>query len=281
MTRRKGKQAKAKEVLERLDAEINALTEIVDGRPAHGKARQEIDSGLRELVSRGEMLLRDLDPARWPRFVFDPGDPAVVGRFIALALIAQERVPLAGIEPFHGSGVYALYYKGGFDAYAPIRGTETPIYLGKTDPRSDTARTPIEQGTKLYTRLKEHRGNIGKAADTLDVADFDCRFLVVQTGWQGAAETYLINLFRPVWNSETDICYGLGKHGDKASTRANRRSPWDTLHPGRKWAGSEELEDARPSEKILADLKAHFSTGTIYRNMDRLLKSFVDELRQL
>ena len=36
----------------------------------------------------------------------------------------------------------------------------------------------------------------------------------VQSHWQGAAEGYLINLFRPVWNNETDVCYGLGKHGD-------------------------------------------------------------------
>ncbi len=281
MTRRRGKQAKAAEVLERLDAELGALTEIVDTRPPRGKARREVDTKLRELVTRGETLLRDLDPVGRPRFVFDPGDPAVVGRFIALALIAQERMPLAGVQSFHGSGVYALYYQGAFDAYAPISGTETPIYVGKADPRADTARTPIDQGTRLYMRLNDHRRNIGKAATTLDVADFDCRFLVVQTGWQAAAETYLIDLFRPAWNSETDICYGLGKHGDAPSTRANRRSPWDTLHPGREWAWRGELEDARPRERILADLAAHFSGGTIYPDADRLLKGFIDELRQL
>ena len=29
---------------------------------------------------------------------------------------------------------------------------------------------------------------------------------------------------------------GIGKHGDDAGTRANERSRWDTLHPGRDWA---------------------------------------------
>ena len=282
MTRREGKQAEAKEVLERLDAEINALIEIVDGRPPRGKARQEIDSGLRELVSRGETLLRDLDPIRWPQFMFDPGDPAVVGRFIALALIAQERAPLASVQSFHGSGVYALYYKGEFAAYAPIGKTETPIYVGKADPRVDTARTPFEQGARLHGRLNDHRRNIGKAGTTLDIADFDCRFLVVQTGWQGAAETYLIRLFQPVWNSETDICYGLGKHGDAPSTRSNRRSPWDTLHPGREWAWRDPtMRDATPRKEILSKLSSHFSTGTIYRTVDEILMGFIAELQQL
>ena len=281
MTRRRGKRIKATEVLERLDAELGALSEIVGNRPPRGKARQEVDSKLRELVTRGETLLRDLDPVRQPRFVFDPGDPAVVGRFIALALIAQERMPLVGVQSFHGSGVYALYYNGQFAAYVPISGTETPIYVGKADPKSDTARTPVDQGTRLYSRLNDHRRNIGKAETTLDIADFECRFLVVQTGWQTAAEAYLIDLFQPAWNSETDICYGLGKHGDAPSTRANRRSPWDTLHPGRDWAGSGDLEDARPRKRILHDLAAHFSGGTTYSDVDPLLKSFIDELRQL
>ena len=282
MTGRKGKQAEAREVLEQLDAEISALKKLVDGRPPRGKARQEIDSKLRELVLRGETLLRDLDPTREPRFAFDPGDPAVVGRFIALALIAQESAPLADIQSFHGSGVYALYYKGEFAAYAPISGTETPIYVGKADPKAETARTPIDQGTRLYNRLNDHRRNIGKAKTTLDIADFDCRFLVVQTGWQTAAETYLIDLFRPAWNSETDICYGLGKHGDAPSTRANRRSPWDTLHPGREWAWSDpNMEDARSRTRILADLSHHFSKGKIYADENEMLNGFIEELRQL
>ena len=44
----------------------------------------------------------------------------------------------------------------------------------------------------------------------------DCRFLIVRTGWQGAAEDFLIELFSPVWNNETGICYEFGKHEDSA-----------------------------------------------------------------
>ena len=92
----------------------------------------------------------------------------------------------------------------------------------------------------------------------------------------------MINLFRPVWNSEVDICYGIGKHGDAPSTRANLRSPWDTLHPGRDWAWRDpSMGDARSREQILADLASHFLKSEIYRDVDEILKSFIAELRQL
>lgn len=282
MKRRRNWSVAVTEVLERLDAELIELTEIASERQPSGATRRRIDSRLRALVERAETLSRDLDPIRQPDFVFDPGNPAVVGRFIALAMIAQRRVPLPAIERFYGSGVYALYYSGSFDAYAPISGSETPIYVGKADPQSETAKTPIDQGVRLFTRLKDHLRSIGKAVETLDVADFDCRFLVVQSGWQGAAEDYLISLFKPVWNNETDICYGLGKHGDAPSTRANQRSPWDTLHSGRDWAWRDpNMEDARPRERILSDLAIHFSKDTIYRDVDEILKNFIAGLRQL
>lgn len=282
MTRRQGSRNPVADILGRLKDDLNALIETTSANQPSATARRQLDAELRALITRADALLRDLDPIHYPHFMFDPGDPAVVGRFIALAMIAQPRVPLSAVERFYGSGIYALYYKGDFPAYVPISGTETPIYVGKADPQSDTAKTSMEQGDRLSNRLKDHLRNIRKAEDTLNVADFECRSLVVQSGWQGAAEDYLIHLFRPVWNNETDICYGLGKHGDDPSTRANLRSPWDTLHPGRDWAWRDpNMGDARPRDKILADLGEHFSTGTIYRDLDQILKGFIDELRQL
>src|SRR5262249_46995737 len=148
-------------------------------------------------------LLDRLDPVAQPSSVFDPGNPKVVGRFVSLALVAQNRVPLADIPKFYGSGVYAIYYKGSFPLYRPLSATETPIYVGQAAPASNHARTPREQGQRLSSRLSDHRKNIGKAESTLILNDFECRSLVVQTGWETAAEDYLIHLFRPIWNSET------------------------------------------------------------------------------
>ena len=44
---------------------------------------------------------------------------------MALALVAQPKQPLATVANFYGSGVYAIYYRGSFAAYAPLANTES------------------------------------------------------------------------------------------------------------------------------------------------------------
>lgn len=202
-----------------------------------------------------------------------------MGRFVALALVAQTRHPLAEIPKVYGSGVYAIYYRGEFPLYAPWAQSETPLYVGQAAPADRNARSATDQGPRLSARLNEHRKNIVKANTTLDVGDFDYRSLVVQSGWETAAEDYLIHLFRPLWNSETNIVYGLGKHGDAATTRANKRSPWDTMHPGRVWA-VDTTADAKTPEKIFQEVGEHAHTHRIYADLEAVLVSFLDELRQ-
>lgn len=270
------------EIVARLRQDLDALIAAANDTPPSSTARRQLDAGIRDLMARMDAMLRGLDPVQQPHFVFDPGNPAVVGRFIALAMIAQPRVPLSNVSRFYGSGIYAIYYIGDFTPYSPIKNTETPIYVGKADPETDTAKKPIEQGEKLSGRLKDHLRNIKKAESSLGIKDFEYRSLVVQSGWQGAAEDYLIHLFKPIWNNETNICYGLGKHGDDPNTRANLRSPWDTLHPGRDWAHrGPNMKDACTREQILANLERHFSTVKIYPALEEVMRGFIEELRQL
>lgn len=243
--------------------------------------RRKIDAEIRAVISGLETLLREIDPVRQPISVFDPSNPKIIGRFIALALVAQKRQPISDVPTFYGSGVYAIYYKGDYKLYQPIARSETPIYVGQAAPATNTARTPMEQGDRLARRIAEHSKNIGRATTTLKLSDFECRALVVQSGHETAAEDYLIHLFRPIWNSETKILFGLGKHGDAAETRANKRSPWDTLHPGREWAGNKKLEDARTQAQITTDLQAHFKAHPAFKDVDQVLKEFVEELRQV
>ncbi len=267
-----------------LEAEIAALRAkiaqlwLADSAPLSAHARRKLDADLRQLVKELDDAVRRLDPIAMPSAIFDPSSPKVVGRFTALAMAAQVRHPLAEMGKFYGSGVYAIYYRGDFPVYAAISGTETPIYVGQAAPALQGARSPRDQGPRLSDRLNEHRKNIAKATTTLDIADFDARYLVVQSGWETAAEDYLIHLFKPIWNSETNILYGIGKHGDDAVTRANKRSPWDTLHPGRKWAAG-STEDARSVEQIARDLSDHFTRWTPFRDTGTLLEAFFDELR--
>lgn len=241
------------------------------------KARQAIV----DAVSGLDEIRAKLDPIREPPGIFDPASPSLVGSFVGVGLIAQERVPLDSVNAFYGSGVYAIYYNGPHPDYQPLVGTQHPIYVGKADPESAVARRPQEQGTGLYKRLNnDHARSIRKATTTLAISDFSCRFLVVQSGWQTAAEDYLISLFTPIWNDETNICWGLGKHGDAAETRGNKRSPWDTMHPGRMWAGNEILEDSKPIPTIQSELAAHFVANPPFKETEDILKRFYAALKQ-
>lgn len=262
-----------------LRASLEQLCEDASDASLSNAKRKRLESQIKQAIDELAALLAKLDPIAQPTSMFDPSNPKVVGRFVALAMVAQDRHPLSQIPRFYGSGVYAIYYTGPFPAYRPISRTETPIYVGQASPSVSNARTPIEQGAKLCGRLSDHRKNIGKAASTLDLNDFEFRSLVVQSGWETAAEDYLIHLFRPIWNSETNILYGLGKHGDSATTRANKRSPWDTLHPGRSWAAA-STEDAKTLGQINADLVRHFATHPAYSTIESVIASFVAELRQ-
>jgi hypothetical protein len=263
-----------------LRANLDRLVEQTASTTLTAPKRRALEKEIRGVIDELGSFLNTLDPIRQPTAVFDPSNPKVVGRFVSLALVAQQRHPLAEIPRFYGSGIYAIYYKGQFPLYAPISGSETPIYVGQAAPAINNARTPMEQGPRLCARLSDHRKNIALATTTLDLADFEFRSLVVQSGWETAAEDYMIHLFRPIWNNETKILFGLGKHGDDATTRANKRSPWDTLHPGRKWAVASK-EDARSPATIETDLANHFQEYPVFPDIEHVLTSFLDELRQV
>jgi hypothetical protein len=225
--------------------------------------------------------MENLDPIKHPGFVFDPSNPNVVGRIVGITMIAQPRKPLTAVERFYGSGVYAIYYAGTLPTYSAISKREHPIYVGKADPADPASKTAFEQGEKLSGRLNEHRKNIVKAAASLRLEDFEYRALVVQSGWQNAAESYLIDLFKPIWNNEVGICYGFGKHGDAPETRANLRSPWDTLHHGRDWAHRDpNMMDARPKAQIIKDIERHFADYPPLSSVDKILRRFLDEMRE-
>lgn len=267
------------EDVERIREEVRRLVEAATERVLPAARRNQVDHALRALAADVEHALERIDPVALPTVVFDPSNPKVIGRFTALAMVAQDRLPLADLGKFYGSGVYAIYYRGDYEPYRPLSGTETPIYVGQAAPSQPNAHAARDQGPRLAARLNEHRKNIAKASTTLNLADFDARFLVVQSGWETAAEDYLINLFQPIWNSETNILYGLGKHGDDAATRANKRSPWDTLHPGRRWA-AKSIEDARSVDLIINDLRRHFDEHPPVRDRAHLLEAFFAGLRQ-
>lgn len=269
-------------VLKGLIGELRAITRRIASAEAGGDARalKRMREEIEELTYDLRTTTARLDPILRPDAMFDPTDPATAGRIVALTLVAQARHPLSAIPEFYGAGVYAIYYKGSYEHYQPLSGTDHPIYVGKADPANPSAKDAMAQGVKLAGRLGDHAKSIRKAVTTLNIDDFDCRFLIVQSGFQKSAEDYLINMFKPIWNSETKICFGLGKHGDSSDTRGNKRSPWDTLHPGRAWADASS-ENQKAPELIAEQIRQHLERNRPYDDVREILDKFMVDMRQL
>ena len=92
----------ASEVLAVLQAGLDRLAAEAAANPPTSQRRRRLDEALRALSGRIERLLRDLDPIKHPAAIFDPSNPKIIGRFIALALVAQERHSLAAVAQFYG-----------------------------------------------------------------------------------------------------------------------------------------------------------------------------------
>lgn len=241
---------------------------------AKGKLpRKAAKDGLQELkglYAELESLIRDMSPAVAGRIQITLGRSDSIAKFFAFKFVHQPKVELSKLadERFLGAGIYAIYYHGkGEAAYQPIARSETPIYIGKADPKEPYAETTEEQGPSLHFRLGEHAKSIVKGG--LSLADFRYRVATIQSGMQAAVEDFLIRLFRPIWNKEVKVAYGIGKHGDDAETRANKRSPWDTMHPGRAWA-LKTKEDQTARAQIEERIRAHFLKCPPYKTMDAL-----------
>lgn len=246
---------------EALKALLLALPESLEANSVAATAhrRRLLRDEIKVVIERLHGLAAQLDPIVNPPVVFDPTDPVTIGRLIAETLLDQPRHALESIPRFYGAGVYAIYYNGSFQPYSPIKLTDHPIYIGKADPDDAEATTPERQGDRLWQRLvKDHAKSISHV-ENLELDDFECRYLVVKSRWQKTAEDYLIGKLKPVWNTEMKVCYGFSKHGDAATTRGNSRSPWDTLHPGRKWAWLAGNKDNRFSAQDITNrIGEHF-----------------------
>lgn len=192
---------------------------------------------------------------------YNPLDKRNLGVSVADALLDRPILPLPPAPSFTGAGIYAIYYGGNFEAYRPIAERNLgnqfalPIYVGKAVPagaRKGGFGLDITPGQVLFNRLREHAESIEQAKN-LVLADFRCRYLVVDDIWIPLGEAMMISKFSPVWNRVID---GFGNHDPGKGRYQQQRSPWDVLHPGRPWA--ERCAECNRSEQdLLAVLSAH------------------------
>lgn len=202
-----------------------------------------------------------------PEMPYNPLDKHNLGKSVADALLAREKVRIGEIEAFTGAGIYAIYYSGEFGPYQAISfrsadiPREIPIYVGKAVPpgaRKGNFGLNTDPGQALFRRLKEHAESIALATN-LRIQDFYCRYLIVDDIWIPLGESLLIAKFSPIWNKMID---GFGNH-DPGGGRYNQlRSRWDTLHPGRGWAFKcqERLET---QAQIIEELRAYLLASPI------------------
>ena len=184
---------------------------------------------------------------------YDPLDYNNLARSVVDALLNSPSIVLPPADSFRGSGVYALYYRGALSYYSKIASSHsTPIYVGKAVPsgaRKGSTDTDLARSTALYRRLRDHAKSIG-LAENLDLVDFQCRFLVVVPVWITLAERFLLDHYRPVWNTIID---GFGNHDPGRGRRSMRRPRWDIVHPGRPWAAHLEATETVANIALLLD----------------------------
>ena len=186
--------------------------------------------------------------------IFNPLDKVHLGNNVARELLKQPVSPLDIKESFKGAGIYAIYYFGDFPEYQPVsrqnanHAYKLPIYLGKAVPsgsRKGGVFKSTEPEPKLYDRIRQHAQSI-QATSNLRLNDFACRYLLVDDIWIPLAESRLIAHFHPLWNAIS----GFGIHAPGKGRKKQKRSDWDTLHPGR------AFEKKRPAGRSLAAIKA-------------------------
>lgn len=151
------------------------------------------------------------------------------------ALHTYPRATLPPNPPFAGGGVYAVYYSGDFPAYENLL---DPIYVGKAD-------------KKLHGRLLDHASSID-AARNIDLAEFSCRWLILDAVWINLTEQILIEQYDPIWNRTLK---GFGNHHQGGTRTNQRRSPWDSVHPGREWANA--MQARNDVSELLKGIAAH------------------------
>lgn len=210
-----------------------------------------------------------------PSQEFNPLAVENIGVTLAVELLEQ---PLRRMPPeeFAGAGVYALYYQGPHPAYADLVAIDAgknkyPVYIGKAAGESAKQgfTSASTRAKRLYQRIHEHATSIDQV-NNLELAHFQCRFLVLNDAYIALAESVLIRVFRPAWNGMSFGSKVVGKNRMTGDVGL-----WDALHPGRggRPAGtSREGEAAQLISRRVEELRAPIKDPEVKRIHDRVMR---------
>ena len=195
---------------------------------------------------------------------YNPVDKRNLAQGIVRRIAAHAAHKLPPATRFQGAGVYLLYYTGSTSIYSAITKRnagskfECPIYVGKADPKGTRKGGGLDAtpGAALYDRLKNHADRI-RATRNLNVGDFYFRFVVLDHVWIRLGEAGLIEHYQPLWNAMLD---GFGSKIPGANRQRQKRSAWDTIHPGKGWP--ELLSEGKHQEKtLIAEIEKFLGRG--------------------
>ena len=203
---------------------------------------------------------------------YNPLEKANLAKSIVRAILDSTVKPLSETSHLTGAGVYLIYYTGTLSCYEPVASKnrdgkfDCPIYIGKAIPKGGRKGALSEdssaKGTALRDRLGQHSTSISEA-ENLQADDFQFRSLVVDDIWIPLGENILIEQYKPVWNRVLD---GFGNKDPGNRRKQQYRSPWDVVHPGRKFAKKLGAHP-RTAEEVMADLASYFETGSVPRRL--------------
>lgn len=207
---------------------------------------------------------------------FDPLAVENVGVTLAVELLEQPDHKMPPETPFSGAGIYALYYTGDHPAYSALRKLDHdrlkyPVYIGKAS--GESAKQGFNPngsiGRKLHGRIVDHSRSI-EEVENLNLADFRCRYLVLNDAYISLAESVMIRMFRPPWNGMSFGSKVVGKN-----RMMGQPGLWDALHPGRggRPTGSERGNDAAELiARRCAELGDELADPTLRRMYERVMK---------
>lgn len=205
---------------------------------------------------------------------YNPLDKLNLARSIEREVLGREAIPLSAVDQIKGAGIYVIYYAGPFASYHPISGNDVPIYIGKAIPkggRKGGLGADPAKGRAMADRLGQHMRSISEVSN-LEVADFHVRHLMVDDIWIPLGENMLIEQFKPVWNRAID---GFGNKDPGRRRATQYKSPWDVLHPGRKFA--EKLADGDLTPAFLVERIEDYFAGRPLKSLPKAVQQEQDE----
>lgn len=186
---------------------------------------------------------------------FDPLDIDNLMLSVARTLMSEPLYYFDDLPEFGGGGLLAVYYDGGFEPYAPISGTDTPLYVGGAALSRAGVSGRRTDSRVLFQRLRRHGKSLMEiVGHEFGLRDFRCRFLVVDDIWIAPTQQLLVTMHRPLWNT---VLTGFGANEQGSTARMSRPSRWSELHSQR--STTTDRPRLMNRDQLLERVRAHLS----------------------